>query len=263
LKGCDFLDEVILKTENLSIHFGALKAVNNVNISIVKNKFTTILGPNGAGKTTLFNLISGLLKATSGKVFYKNKDITDFTPQQRIHAGIGRSFQLTNVFPALSARENIRLSVQSAENISFARLIRSYKSYKKINHETDLILENILLMDKASVRAVDLTHGEQRKLELGMVLAQRPEVLLLDEPTAGMSIEEVPTMIELLQAVKDKGDTTIVLIEHKMGMVKTLSDTLIVLVNGELLCEGDPEAVAQNPEVMEAYLGGGVVNVAT
>jgi len=260
--GSEILNNIILRTENLSIQFGALKAVNNVSISIEEHKLTTILGPNGAGKTTLFNLISGLYKVTSGKVYFRDIDITAYTPQKRIHSGMGRSFQLTNVFPKLSARENVRLSVQSSANIGF-KLFRSFRHYRKINDETDRILNEILLDDKADLKAADLTHGEQRKLELGMVLAQKPELMLLDEPTAGMSIEEVPVMIELLQKIKDRSDTTIVLIEHKMGMVKTLSDTIIVLVNGELLCEGDPETVSNDPGVMAAYLGGGVMNVST
>jgi branched-chain amino acid transport system ATP-binding protein len=156
----------------------------------------------------------------------------------------------------------VRLSVQSASNIGF-RIFKSYRHYKEINAETDRLLKEMLLEDKAGVKAVDLTHGEQRKLEMAMVLAQKPDVLLLDEPTAGMSVEEVPVMIELLQHIKDQKTTTIVLIEHKMNMVKALSDTLIIMVNGELLCEGDPETVSKNPDVMAAYLGGGVLNVST
>jgi len=258
-----FLSNVILRTEGLSIQFGALKAVNNVSLSIEADKFTSILGPNGAGKTTFFNLVSGRYKPTGGRVFFKDQDVTALTPQQRIHAGMGRSFQLTNVFPALSVHENVRLSVQSAAKVRYTKLFRSYKKYTDIYEETNNILERILLKDKADVKAGDLTHGEQRKLELGMVLAQKPEVLLLDEPTAGMSVEEVPVMIDLLKNIKDAGETTIVLIEHKMNMVKALSDVLVVLVNGELLCEGDPETVSNNPDVMTAYLGGGVINVAT
>ncbi|MCL2203394.1 MAG: ABC transporter ATP-binding protein [Defluviitaleaceae bacterium] len=257
------MGNILLRTENLSIQFGALKAVNDVSLSIEADKFTAILGPNGAGKTTFFNLISGLYKPSSGKVFFKDKEITKLTPQQRIHAGMGRSFQLTNVFPALSAHENVRLSVQSAAKVRFNKLVKSYRKYTDIYEETDRILQRILLFDKAYTRAGDLSHGEQRKLELGMVLAQKPEVLLLDEPTAGMSIEEVPVMIDLLRSIKDAGDTTIVLIEHKMNMVKALSDVIVVLVNGEVLCQGDPEAVSNDPAVMAAYLGGGVVSVAT
>ena len=257
------MDNVILRTENISIQFGALKAVNNVSLSIREDKFTSILGPNGAGKTTFFNLISGRYKPTGGKVFFKGQDVTELTPQQRIHAGMGRSFQLTNVFPALSVHENVRLSVQSAAKVKFTKLFKDYRQYTDIYEETDRILERILLDGKSYVKAGDLSHGEQRKLELGMVLAQKPEVLLLDEPTAGMSVEEVPVMIDLLKAIKDAGETTIVLIEHKMNMVKALSDVIVVLVNGELLCEGDPEEVSNNPDVMAAYLGGGVINVTT
>jgi len=253
------MGEIILRTENLSVQFGALKAVNNVSIAIEKDRFTTILGPNGAGKTTFFNLVSGLYKAAGGKVFFKDQDITNFSPQERIHAGLGRSFQLTNVFPKLSARENVRLAVQSAANIGF-RLFRSHRKYNEVNEETDRLLKEILLEDKAHLRASSLTHGEQRKLELAMVLALKPEVMLLDEPTAGMSVEEVPVMIEHLKHIKN-GGTTIVLIEHKMNMVKALSDKLIIMVNGEFLCEGDPDTVSRNPDVMAAYLGGGVINV--
>ncbi|MDL2324688.1 ABC transporter ATP-binding protein [Ruminococcaceae bacterium OttesenSCG-928-A16] len=253
------MGEILLRTEDISIQFGALKAVNKVSISIEENKFTTILGPNGAGKTTFFNLLSGLYKPTEGKVFFRDKDITGQTPQERIKEGIGRSFQLTNVFPKLTVRENVRLAAQSAANVGF-RLFKSYKSYAEVNARSDELLEQVLLHDKAPLRASELTHGEQRKLELAMVLALEPEVLLLDEPTAGMSVEEVPVMIDLLRQIKEKG-TTIVLIEHKMNMVKALSDKLIIMVNGEFLCEGDPEEVSRNPEVMEAYLGGGVVNV--
>ena len=253
------MGEILLRTEGISIHFGALKAVNKVSVSIEKEKFTTILGPNGAGKTTLFNLISGLYKPTEGKVFYRDQDITGFTPQQRTRAGMGRSFQLTNVFPKLTTRENIRLAAQSAANIGY-RIFRRYDSYRDVNEKTDQLLDRVLLRDKGELIASDLTHGEQRKLELAMVLALDPGIMLLDEPTAGMSIEEVPVMIDLLRQIKSTG-TTIVLIEHKMNMVKALSDVLIIMVNGEFLCEGDPETVSRNPEVMRAYLGGGMVNV--
>ena len=253
------MNEIILRTENISIQFGALKAVNDVSISIEKNKFTTILGPNGAGKTTLFNLLSGLYEPSSGKVFLKDKDITRLTPQERIREGMCRSFQLTNVFPKLTVHENVRLAVQSAAGIGF-KLFRNYKKYDEVNEGTGRLLEQVMLQEKDYMRASDLSHGEQRKLELAMVLALKPEVLLLDEPTAGMSVEEVPVMIDLLRQIKGTG-VTIVLIEHKMNMVKALSDKLIIMVNGEFLCEGDPETVSRNPDVMEAYLGGGVINV--
>lgn len=250
--------DVLIRTEGLGINFGAHKAVNNVSINIKTGKFTTILGPNGAGKTTLFNLISGLLEPTEGKIYFKGEEITKKSPIERVHMGMGRSFQLTNVFPNLTTYENVRLSTQAYENIGY-KIFTDYRDYTNLNHRTDEILERVLLQDKKSLKASELTHGDQRKLELGMVLALNPEVLLLDEPTAGMSIEEVPKMIEILQDIK-KGGTTIVLIEHKMDMVKALSDSLIIIVNGSKLVEGDPEEVSKNPEVLKAYLGGGVLD---
>ncbi|WIV13101.1 ABC transporter ATP-binding protein [Proteiniborus sp. MB09-C3] len=252
------MGETLIKTEKLGISFGAHKAVYNVDLELEKNVFTTILGPNGAGKTTLFNLISGLLKPTDGKIYFKGTDITSLSPIDRVKMGMGRSFQLTNVFPSLTAYENVRLSMQARENIGY-KIFTDHRKFKQLNKKTDEILERILLIDKKDFRASELSHGEQRKLELGMVLALEPEVLLLDEPTAGMAIEEVPTMIDILQDTKKQG-TTIILIEHKMDMVKTLSDKLIIIVNGMKLIEGDPETVSKDPEVLKAYLGGGVLN---
>lgn len=252
------MGEVLIKTENLGISFGAHKAVNKMNIEVEKDVFTTILGPNGAGKTTLFNLISGLLKPTEGKIYFKGTDITNLSPVDRVKMGMGRSFQLTNVFPSLTVFENIRLAVQSHYNVGY-RIFKDHRKYKGVNEKTEMILERVLLADKKDFKASDLTHTEQRKLEIGMVLALEPEVLLLDEPTAGMAIEEVPTMIEILKDIKEDG-TTIVLIEHKMDMVKALSDKLIIIANGMKLIEGDPETVSRDPEVLKAYLGGGVLD---
>ncbi len=252
------MGETLIKTEKLGISFGAHKAVYDMNLELEKNVFTTILGPNGAGKTTLFNLISGLLKPTDGKIYFKGTDITSLSPIDRVKMGMGRSFQLTNVFPSLTAYENVRLSMQAREDIGY-KIFKDHRKFKYLNEKTEEILERVLLKDKKDFRASELSHGEQRKLELGMVLALDPEVLLLDEPTAGMAIEEVPTMIDILQKTKEQG-TTIILIEHKMDMVKTLSDKLIIIVNGMKLIEGDPEEVSKDPEVLKAYLGGGVLN---
>lgn len=250
--------EILMNTKDLSIHFGAHKAVDGVSINIEKGLFTTVLGPNGAGKTTIFNLISGLYKPTRGKVFFRGEDITKLSPIERINLGLARSFQLTNVFPTLTAYENIRLAVQAHSKIG-CKLFMNFNRYIKINDKSKKILEEVLLYDKKDFIVATLSHGEQRKLELGMVLALEPEILLLDEPTAGMAIEEVPTMLDILKNTKEKG-TTIVLIEHKMDMVKQLSDKLIVIVNGKLLAQGDREEVANKPEVMKAYLGGGMTD---
>jgi len=232
--------------------------VNDVSLSIEKGKFTTILGPNGAGKTTFFNLVSGLLPPTTGKIFFKDTEVTHMNPIKRVEIGMGRSFQLTNVFPNLTAHENIRLAAQSRFKVGF-RIFTDHRKFSDVNHRTEEILERVLLTKRRNFPAYKLTHGEQRKLELGMVLALDPEVLLLDEPTAGMAIEEVPAMIEILQHTY-AGGTTILLIEHKMDLVKKLSDRLIILVNGSVLADGNPEEVSKNPEVLAAYLGGGVLD---
>ena len=252
------MGEILIETKDIGISFGGHKAVNKVSIKLEKGKLTTILGPNGAGQTTLFNLISGLLEPTEGQVFFKGTDITRLSPLKRIKMGMGRSFQLTNVFGALTAFENIRLAMQSKENIGF-KIFTDHRKYHQLNEKTDKILEKVLLKDKKEFLASELSHGEQRKLELGMVMALDPEILLLDEPTAGMAIEEVPVMIDIMKNIQKSG-TTIILIEHKMDMVKTLSDKLIIIVNGMFLTEGDPETVSKDPEVLKAYLGGGVLD---
>jgi branched-chain amino acid transport system ATP-binding protein len=232
-----------------------------VNIVIEKGLFTTIIGPNGAGKTTFFNLISGLLRPTGGQVLYKGTDVTHLSPVQRVAMGMGRSFQLTNVFPALTVQENVRLALQAQARIGF-RMFTDYRKFRHLTGKTEALLEQVLLQEKKDFPAANLTHGEQRKLELAMVLALEPEVLLLDEPTAGMALEEVPTMFDLLAATKKQADKTIVLIEHKMDLVTGLSDQVIVLVNGAVLAQGSPAGVAANPAVLAAYLGGGILSEA-
>lgn len=256
------MSETLIETKNLTINFGGLKAVNDVSITVKKGLFTTIIGPNGAGKTTLFNLISGLLQPTEGLVYFKGTDITGLSPMQRVAMGIGRSFQLTNVFPNLSVHENVRLALQSREKTGY-KIFTSYKKFPALEEEASALLEQVLLDDKMNSPAASLNHGEQRKLELAMVLAMKPDVLLLDEPTAGMALEEVPAMFELLSKTKKEQQNTVLLIEHKMDLVTKLSDTVIVLVNGSVLTEGTAAEVSENPEVLKAYLGGGILNGST
>lgn len=247
--------EKLLETSNLSISFGEHHVIQNVNLTVRKGKLTSIIGPNGAGKTTLFNLLSGQLMPTSGEVFFKGRNITKLSIAERTRLGIGRSFQLTNIFPQLTVLENVRLSVQSFKQ-DYYSFFPNIGRLKQQTKEAKTLLETVLLHEKENVLAKDLAHGEKRKLELAMLLALQTDVLLLDEPTAGISVEEVPTILQVIENIKNNSDNTIVLIEHKMDMVVHLSDHLIVLFHGELLAEGLPEDMMKDERVQTAYLGG-------
>lgn len=245
----------ILRTENLSIKFGGHTAVNQMNFEMPKNHFKSIIGPNGAGKTTFFNLISGELKPSEGKVYFKNEDMSRLSPVERTRRGLGRSFQITNVFPNLTVLENVRLAVQSKEKIRY-QMIHHVLKYPNLIHKAEELLELVLLVSKKHIAASQLSHGEKRKLEIAMLLALDTDVLLLDEPTAGMSLEEVPAILAVIKRIKEEGNKTILLIEHKMDMILDLSDSIMVMFNGELLADGTPEEIMQNETVQNAYLGG-------
>jgi branched-chain amino acid transport system ATP-binding protein len=245
----------LIETTDLTITFGGHTAVDHVNFSVEENHFKSIIGPNGAGKTTFFNLLSGQLEPTKGQIIYHGEDITKLSPTMRTRKGIGRSFQITNVFPNLTVLENVRLAVQSHAGIRYQMLF-SYKKYKHLEEKAVEWLELVLLDNKKETLASNLAHGEKRKLEIAMLLALNTDVLLLDEPTAGMSLEEVPAILEVIRKIKDKGERTILLIEHKMDMIMDLSDSIMVLFNGRLLADGTPQEIMQNDLVQSAYLGG-------
>jgi len=245
----------ILETSDLTIAFGGHTAVNEVSLQVPKQHFKSIIGPNGAGKTTFFNLLSGQLKPTKGQVLFNGADITHLPPPARTRLGMGRSFQITNVFPSLTVLENVRLAAQSAAGVRFNMFSRAAK-FKELEEEAFELLERVFLSNKADAIAKNLAHGEKRKLEIAMLLALKSELLLLDEPTAGISIEEVPVILEVIRGIRDKRDRTILLIEHKMEMVLDLSDSLAVLFNGRLLADGTPHEIMQNELVQSAYLGG-------
>ncbi|MDE5412530.1 ABC transporter ATP-binding protein [Alkalihalobacterium chitinilyticum] len=247
--------DVILETKDLTIAFGGHVAVNEVNIQIERNQLKSIIGPNGAGKTTFFNMLSGQLTPTKGSVHLNGEDITGLTPTARTRLGIGRSFQITNVFPNLTCHENVRLAVQSQAGVRY-NMFKHFKHYKEIDRKTNELLSTVLLESKAQELAVNLAHGEKRKLEIAMLLALESEVLLLDEPTAGMSLEEVPMILDVIRNIRDERNRTIILIEHKMDMVLDLSDSIMVLFHGSLLADGDPKEIMKNEQVQSAYLGG-------
>jgi branched-chain amino acid transport system ATP-binding protein len=245
----------ILETKDLTINFGGHTAVDHVTVQIPEKKFTSIIGPNGAGKTTFFNLLSGQLSPSEGSIFFKGNDITKKSATDRTRLGIGRSFQITNVFPNLTVLENVRLAIQSQANVRY-QMIKHFLQYKKFEEKAHTILERVLLDGRADSVAANLAHGEKRKLEIAMLLALETEILLLDEPTAGMSLEEVPAIIDVIKQIKAEEDRTIVLIEHKMDMIMDLSDEVLVLFHGELIAKGTPDEIVENETVQSAYLGG-------
>jgi branched-chain amino acid transport system ATP-binding protein len=245
----------ILETNDLTIAFGGHVAVNGVSLQVEANQFKSIIGPNGAGKTTFFNLLSGQLKPTHGQVIFKGTDITHLSPPAKTRLGIGRSFQITNVFPNLTVLENVRLAVQSQAGIRY-QMLAHFKKYASFEQKAEQLLSTVLLENKSTALARNLSHGEKRKLEIAMLLALETELLLLDEPTAGMSLEEVPTILEVIRKIKEHNNRTILLIEHKMDMVLDLSDSIAVLFNGKLLADGLPEEIMDNELVQSAYLGG-------
>lgn len=249
------MSDRLLETKGLTIQFGGHVAVDDVSFRLRPGEFKSIIGPNGAGKTTFFNLLGGQLKPTGGAVFFKGKDITDLSVHERTRLGIGRSFQITNVFPDLTVLENVRLAVQAKSGVGF-RLLSHYKRFRQFEETAHQLLEKVHLRPKAARLAKNLPHGDKRKLEIAILLALEPELLLLDEPTAGMSLEEVPAIVELIRSLKESGRHTILLIEHKIDMVLDLSDSLAVLFNGRLLADGTPAEIMKDERVQSAYLGG-------
>jgi branched-chain amino acid transport system ATP-binding protein len=247
--------EIILETHHLRKEFGALVAVDDVNLQVRSNSFHSIIGPNGAGKTTLFNLLSGTLRPTSGRVIFKGGDITHLPVHRAIHLGIGRSFQITNIFPTLTVFENIRLASQAMGHDNF-RMLSHYHHFPQYEERAWEVIRLVGLQEKALSPARTLPHGDQRKLELGMILAPDPELLLLDEPTAGMAAEQVPELLALIQQIQEEGNKTVMLVEHNMNVVMQVSDRITVMHQGQVLAEGAPADIAANQEVQTAYLGG-------
>jgi branched-chain amino acid transport system ATP-binding protein len=248
------MDAPALETRDLTIRFGGHVAVDHVSCSFRAGTLTAIVGPNGAGKTTYFNLISGQLKATSGTVLLKGDNVTGLPVSARVHRGMGRAFQLTNLFPNLSVAENVRLAVQSRAGVGLD-LVSLWSDRRQLIDKAEAMLARVRLADRRAASVASLSHGDQRKLEVALMLALEPEIFMFDEPTAGMSVDEVPTILELIQDIKALGQATILLVEHKMDVVRSLADRIIVLHNGQLVADGLPAEVIASPVVQEAYLG--------
>jgi branched-chain amino acid transport system ATP-binding protein len=249
--------EAILRTDGLLKEFGNFAAIDDVSIAVEPGEFRSVIGPNGAGKTTLFNLISGALPVTEGTVTFQGEEITDLPPEQRIRRGMARSFQISNIFGGLTVRENVRLAAQALHREEYGlreALFRPTDRYDGINEDTDRILDRIGLAGVAEETAASLPYGDKRRLEIGVVLATEPELVLFDEPTAGMGPEETQNTIDLIEEVLV--DQTLILVEHDIELVMDLSDRITVLHRGEVLSEGTPEEIAEDEAVRDAYLGG-------
>jgi branched-chain amino acid transport system ATP-binding protein len=244
----------LLKTENLSKAFGALMAVNGVTLEVQPGSLYSIIGPNGAGKTTLFNLFTGQFPPTAGRILFDGQDITG-TPSHRVaHLGIARSFQRTNVFPALSLLDNVWVAAFARGGSWRGLAWRRADRYPDVTERALAALGDVGLKDKASQLAREISHGEQRQLELAIALAAAPRLLLLDEPAAGLSPDETRRMVDLVRGLK--GRYTIVLIEHKMDIIMGVSDRIAVMHFGSVIAEGTPAEIQRNDEVRRAYLGG-------
>ena len=243
----------ILEVENVTKRFGNFVALNQVSVAFQPGKLTAIIGPNGAGKSTFFNVVSGLFAPTEGRIRFQGRDITGLAQHEFARIGIAKSFQITNVFKQLSAHENVRVAAQMRAS-RFA-LLRPRDSMKALIEQADALLERVGLAALRNKTAADLAHGQQRALEIAMALASDPLLLLMDEPTAGMSPEETVVMMRLI--VELSQERTLVLVEHKMKLVMGLCERLIVLHHGEFLAEGTPDEIRNNSDVRRVYLGEG------
>jgi len=241
-----------MEITNLTKHFGSLTAVNGVHLRI-ETGVQSVIGPNGAGKTTLFNLLSGFLAPDKGRISYKGKDITGLSPFQISQMGIGRSFQITSIFPALSVYENVRVASQSRLKARYNFLISSDR-LEGVDEAANRILQQVGLEKWANSPARNLPYGLQRCLDIGISLATNPQLILLDEPTSGMSSEDTENILKLIGTIAKT--IPVVLIEHNIDVVLAISDRIAVLYQGVLLAEGRPSEIQENKEVQEAYLGG-------
>ena len=247
-----------LATKDLTIRFGGHVAVNAVTCSFEPGTLTAIVGPNGAGKTTYFNLISGQLRATAGSVTLGGQDLTSQSVSARTHAGLGRAFQLTNLFPNLSVLENVRLAVQATQEGKHRRglnLWSIWSDHRALTERAEAILQTVAMHERRDTPVASLPHGDQRKLEVALLMALEPQVYMFDEPTAGMSHDEAPVILNLIRELKKDKTKIILLVEHKMDVVRELADRIIVLTNGTLVADGVPAEVIASPVVQEAYLG--------
>lgn len=242
----------ILETKGLYHDFKGLRVLFDVNLQVEEGERHAVIGPNGAGKTTLFNVITGTYRPSQGQVFFKGKEITGSRPHELTRIGMGRSFQLTSTFNRLTAFQNIRLAILSKKGIRF-HLFRKVDKMRDITKETDEVLRRVNLEQERNMPAGTLSYGKHRSLEISLALATDPDLIMLDEPTAGMSRDETHSAVELIRRLTE--GKTVVIIEHDMDVVFSLADRITVLHHGEILATGPPHEIRQNQAVKDAYLG--------
>ena len=240
----------MLRTEGLTMRFGGLTAVNNVSLTIPRGEIRAIIGPNGAGKSTFFNCVTGVLRPSGGQIYVNGEDVAGLPPHRISHKGIARSYQITNILPGATVLENARIAVQSRHH-SWS-LFRHHLSYRDLVDRARAALGSVGLREKEGELAANLSHGEQRNLEIAIALATEPELLCLDEPTAGMSVSETHATAELVRRIAS--DLTILIVEHDMEVVMGLADRVTVFHYGEVLAEGTPAEIQANARVQEVYL---------
>ncbi len=240
----------MLRTEDLTVRFGGLAALSNVNFEVQRGEIRAIIGPNGAGKSTFFNCLTGVLRPLSGRILFQDEDITGLPSDRISQKGIARSYQITNILPSATTFENVRIAAQSRRH--GWSLLTHHRAYRDISEKAEAVLEAVGLRSKADEIAANLSHGEQRNLEIAIALATEPQLLCLDEPTAGMSAAETHDTTALVRSIAE--NLTILIVEHDMQVVMELAHRITVLNYGEVLAEGTPAEIQQNPRVLEVYL---------
>ena len=249
-RGASAASDAVLRIEGLSMRFGGLTAINNASMAVPRGEIRAIIGPNGAGKSTFFNCVTGVLRPTGGRIVFDGEDITGLPPHRISKKAIARSYQITNILPGATVLENVRIAVQSRHH-SWS-LLRHHRTYQDVIERARSVLASVGLADKEDELAANLSHGEQRNLEIGIALGTEPKLLCLDEPTAGMSVTETHATVELIRRIA--ANLTILIVEHDMEVVMGLAQTISVLHYGEVLAEGTPAAIQANPRVQEVYL---------
>ncbi|WP_136602153.1 ABC transporter ATP-binding protein [Salinigranum halophilum] len=247
----------LLETEDLRKQFGGLTAVDDVSFQVERGETRAVIGPNGAGKSTLINCITGMLEPTAGSVYFDGDDITGMDPHVAVQTGISKSFQTASIFPNMTVKENVEIAALAAEHGSFQlNFFKNRGSFEEVHRISERMLDAVGLLEHRDKTAGSLPYGDKRRLEIAIALASEPEMLFMDEPTAGMSPEETNSTVDLIEELQDDLGLTILIVEHDMEIIFRISDQILVLNRGRVIADGTPEEVRDNEDVQEAYLGG-------